>query len=168
MIFLTEKECVEWCKKHSIEVDESSKPIIPPNQHSLSFYKPVISSVQLSLSRYLIECLGDFGSILFWIMDWPLYKADEMAMILSLRKGYNETRDLIDAPGYVVDKEEIDKLVGYVFLMIAYEWDSFFVTNHSRTMIFISHDGYIVIYNNDKQKIEELREIITDYKLDIM
>jgi len=160
MEFLTKKECVNWCKEHTIKVAECPMP----DGYSLSFPIPKIAGVQGALSRSLIEWFGDYDEVLFWVTDWPLYKADEMELFLSIRKGQAENRDLIQAPGCIIVKKDEEKIKGYIFLMMAFLWDSYLIASDN-TAIFTSHEEYMDMISQDKHKHDQIKAILESFDI---
>jgi len=104
---------------------------------------------------------------MLWILDWPLYHSDEMELLIRLRKGHGENRTLINTPGHVLVKDEREELVGFLFLMMAFGWDSLLLAARPTRIILISHDNFIKVLHGCEQKVLRIQEIVKTFGIQI-
>jgi hypothetical protein len=63
--------------------------------------------------------------ILVHVTDWPTYEPAEMAVVDALRHAWDESRNLIDAPGHLFPAEESELAVALFGHTGNYEWNAY-------------------------------------------
>jgi hypothetical protein len=156
---ITPPECLDWLEAKKIDaVSDRGFPEVVGN-YEVFFAAPDKARLQTILARELVEWIGEFETVLFWISDWPAYKPEEMAIITALRRAHGEDRWLIDAPGHIFTREEKDELIGWVSLMMAFGWDGFLFAAPFRGKMFqTSHEDFIWITSEDLESFTAARQ----------
>ena len=75
-----------------------------------------------------------FDFALLQFTDWPLYEADEMAVVCALRAAGSEARPLIVTPGHLFNATECDLLAGMFSLAAFYRWSAYLYFDHHTTL----------------------------------
>jgi hypothetical protein len=165
---LTPPESADWLRAHCIEgLSEDASPCVF-GDYEVFAEAPRDARAQQRFARDLLSWIGDFEAALFWLTDWPFYKADEMALLSSLRKSHGEDRRLIDAPGHVFASTERDEIIGWVSLMMCFGWDSYlFAWPFQGAMFQTSHDDFVWLLSSDAERFSEAQRIVRGYELKI-
>src|SRR5262245_12356448 len=123
MKIVTNEESRRWCKENGLEIERPHRRD-PRICNGTRFLTEAKASIAEALVRNTIANRR-FSRGLVWILDWPLYKPDEMAVVKRLRSSIGESRSLIDAPGHIFDAEEVDDCIGLFNLCVQYFWMRF-------------------------------------------
>jgi hypothetical protein len=168
MLSITDMECVDWLKSHEIDaLDDSDFPEMV-GAYEVFFASPIEARAQLRLARDLINWISPFDTALFWCTDWPFYQPEEMAITKALRRGHNELRSLMEAPGHLFNWEEREELIGWVALMINFGWDSYvFPSPFSGEMFKTSHEDFLWVSTSAGEKLKAARNFPRKYGLQI-
>jgi hypothetical protein len=166
MNIVTHEEARHWCGKHDLELDRPSwrDPRICNNVRFLTEGK---QSIVEALIRNAVV-YRQFEGALVWILDWPLYNPDEMAVIMRLRSSVGESRRLIDAPGHVFDANEVHDCTGLFNLCVQYFWDAFLYVPASGLLVFNSHDGLQYVSSTSDIDRDQLKADIKRYNLTVV
>ncbi len=65
------------------------------------------------------------------------------------RMSYGERRGLIDSPGHIFEKTEIEDAISFVILAVLFLGDCYVVTPKHSKFLFFSHDEYGLAKNVD-------------------
>jgi hypothetical protein len=165
---LTPPESADWLRIRRIEgLCEDATPCAL-GDYEVFATAPRDARAQQRLARDLVSWLGESEAALFWLTDWPFYKADEMALVSSLRKSHGEHRRLIEAPGHIFAAGERDEMIGWVFLMMCFGWDAYlFASPFQGNMFQTSHEDFVWLLSSDANRFSEAQRIIRGYELKI-
>lgn len=143
---LTRDECIAWIVASGINgVDDDGEPSVV-GEHGIRSRAPTNAREIERLSSDLVRWVGRFDRALLWVTDWPFYLPEEMALVQALRRGHNETKDLINAPGHLFEWCELEELGGWVALMLAWGWDAYlFTVPFTERMFQTSHEDSVWI-----------------------
>lgn len=120
---LTDDEILTWLKNQSVTGKPYGRADSPT--HYVQFRCPA-SLVQISLFiRAAIDVISPADELLVHITDWAHYQPHELLAINSLRRSIGDGRELIDAPGVLVDRANLDFAVSIFGLAAAYRWDGY-------------------------------------------
>jgi hypothetical protein len=164
----TNTECLEWLESHRIEgVSAEGWPEVV-GDYEVLFAAPRDARAQGLLARDLVAWVGEFEAALFWLSDWPFYKADEMAIISGLRRAHGEHRKLLDAPGHLFASGEREELTGWVSLMMSFGWDGHLFPFPFRGSMFqTSHEDFVWVVASDTNQFGQARKVVRKYELKI-
>jgi hypothetical protein len=165
---LTDTECQEWLRQENIDaVDARGLPEVV-GDYEVFFEAPKDARTQHTLAHEMIEWIGEIGTALLWLSDWPFAAPSENALVTALRCGHGERRSLIDAPGHLFRAEERNELVGWVFLMMGFGWDAYlFVSPFRGSMFQTSHEDFVWTTTSEVQVHRRAQQIVRDYKLTV-
>lgn len=71
---------------------------------------------------------------------WP--SGQRMHIFERFRKSYDETRQLIDAPGHIFQCSEMEISISLVCISVLFLWDCYVVVPDSPKLLFFSHDAF--------------------------
>jgi hypothetical protein len=164
---ITSGECIDWLAKHDAKGSFAAGPELI-GDYEVMFAAPKEGRLQAILARQLVSWVGEFETALFWLSDWPFYQPDEMAIIMSMRRGHGECREVIDAPGHVFNITERDEMVGWISLMINFGWDGHLYTSPFHGNMFqTSHEDFIWATSSDRQRYNEISILVREWPLEI-
>lgn len=133
---------------------------------AVRFEIPSRAGVQIALSEALVSAIPDVSRSLLWVSDWPLYKEQEMALMMRIRAGYGESRLLIEAPGHILEEADRSILAGLLFLMQAFGWDSYYLTPDAQTLLRTTHHERMEVLTRDARFATKIREIGAQFSLE--
>jgi hypothetical protein len=166
MNVVTEEESQQWCAKHELEVDRPNWRD-PRICNGVRFLTEGKQSIVEALIRNTVVN-RQFEGALVWILDWPLYSPDEMAVVMRFRRSVGEVRWLIDAPGHVFEADEIHDCTGLFNLCVQYFWDAFLYVPASGLLVFNSHDGLQYISSTSDVDRDRLKTDLKRYNLTVV
>lgn len=116
---LSIQEMEEWLSEVGIRKNDSGFPDLQ-NLPAFRTFLPEKVFQNQEVGREVVSIFGNWKHLLVWIFDWPMYKQDQMAVVLQLRKSNRESRDLVDAPGHLFSENEKELAAGIVGLCLMY------------------------------------------------
>jgi len=165
---LSDVECLDWLEVNNIDAaDERGLPEAVGDCEIL-FAAPTVGRTQQRVARELVEWLGNFENALLWIADWPLYQPEEMAIVLTMRRGYAEHRALLAAPGLLFAWEERELLIAWLFFLTTFGWDGYlFPSPFAGSMLQTSHDDFLRITSSNAEHLALAASLPRKYDLAI-
>ena len=143
MLFLSEKEAVNWCLRNQITLDDRKLPEFSPNLHLQQFDIPPDAGQRVALVKSQVERFRDDGEILIWITDWSVWESGERLHIFyKFRQSYGENRLLIDIPVHVISKDEFEDGLSIITLAVLFLWDCYVLSKAGEKFLFYSHDEF--------------------------
>src|SRR5207245_2304990 len=108
-----------------------------------------------------------FPGALIVFTDWALYKPDEMALVQAIRRGHEERRWLIDAPGHLFEKSEENEAIGHCYLAAIFGWSAYlYLASGAVTMLFWEGD-LVDVWCPEETLARALRKVVQSYELRI-
>ena len=75
--------------------------------------------------------------------DWSVWPSGQRMHVFDrFRLSYGETRPLIESPGHVFGRRDIEDAISFVTIAILFLWDCYVVTPKRSKLLFFSHDEY--------------------------
>jgi len=121
---LTEFEIATWLDDQCVTPAPYGNHGSPT--HCLQFKHPVQPVANSEFIRQFLNATS--GEILIHITDWPLHSPAEMAIADAIRRQWNETRNLIDAPGHLFAPNESELAIAMFGHTGNYEWNAYLYT----------------------------------------
>src|SRR6266436_7441253 len=126
-----------------------------------------------SLSTQLVDWLPNACERMLWLKNWETYPPDQTMLFEAVRRGCQESRHIIDAPGHLFQSSQYDRkdydtrtaqdheenavMWGLLLLMIMLNWDGYLVAPNGDCIEI--GDMSIAISSSDDAKITEAHEI---------
>jgi hypothetical protein len=152
MKVLSREETVAWCGEHEIALSDFGLP--ERSDASGKFIIPEDAQKRVNLVSRGMAAFGDKPLFLVWLDDWAVWPSGQRMHVFDrFRMSYGENRWLINSPGHVFDKNEIDDAVSFVTLAALFLWDCYVVTPKRSTLLFFSHDEYGLIKGIDREML---------------
>src|SRR4051812_47122252 len=139
-IFSTE-ETRAWCLQHEIALNDFGLP--NSFDASAKFQIPQDAQKRVYLVLRALREFSDGCSLLVWFDDWAVWPSGQrMHIFQRFRMSYGETRPLIDAPGHLFERGEIEDAISFVTIAVLFLWDCYVVAPSSTKLVFFSHDEF--------------------------
>jgi hypothetical protein len=116
---------------------------------------------------------------MLWFTNWATYQPDPTILFEAIRRGCNENRHIIDAPGHLfesspydrqdydtrtkLDYEENTLMWGFLHLIIACQLGGYLVAPNGDCIEV--DDTSLAISSEDSAKIAEARELVGGFNL---
>jgi hypothetical protein len=140
--FLSTEETLSWCKEHDIAL-RSDFCLPERSDTSAEFKIPEDAQKRVALASRLMTGFAGTTHVLVWFDDWSVWQSGQRMHIFErFRMSYGETRPLIQCPGHVFDKDELDDAISFVTLAVLFLWDCYVVIPKREKLLFFSHDEY--------------------------
>lgn len=143
MRFLTTSECARWCDGRGLPTPGRLRESPVPNRCVPHHFKiPADAGARVALCRILWNLPGEWiqGERLLWVHEWSVWPSGEhMPLFTKWRAAFGESRELIEAPGHVVEpREDVDGLSVLVMAAL-FLWDCW-VYAENGAVVMMSHD----------------------------
>ena len=160
---LTRSECSEWLKRNNLV--ESPYQKCRENLY-VQFEAPGKPRRLTAFARRLMAILGPFSGALILFEDWSPCESDAMALIDAIRRGYDERRFLIDAPGHLFESTEADQVIGLCYLTLLFGWTAYLYLPQpvSATVLFWEGD-LMDVWVQDGDMRDGVREMVKEFEL---
>jgi hypothetical protein len=141
MKVLSPQEAAAWCQARHVALDYRGFP--DRFGADLKFEIPLDAQKRVYLVSQAMEDFRDEPLFLVWFDNWSVWPSGQRMHIFDrLRMSYGETRRLLDSPGYVFDRTEIEDGTSFVTIAALFLWDCFVVNQSSTKFLYLSHDEY--------------------------
>jgi hypothetical protein len=115
----------------------------------------------LFVSQWFASELAHRRPVLLWVTEsdiglsnWHLY--------YRLRQSYGDYRLLDDAPGHLCLDYESEDMASLLQLSMLNGWDASFVPELDYVSLTFSHHGFIDVFSDNAELVEEIRKVTTD------
>jgi hypothetical protein len=114
---LTYQQCFDWCQAHGYPVTGAGKfgrpaPMVQEKFRYVPLVYPKDSGRKVELSLSIIEAAPKSTELLLWVSDWAVWHGyHHMPLFSRFREAFGERRPLIEAPGHLIAKEDLDDAV---------------------------------------------------------
>ncbi len=146
MQFFTEDDCRSWAERRGFPLGERPFSVLadqPPFSVRM-FRIPADAGKRVALARSLWDDVGrGRPETLVWMTDWSVWPSGEhMPLVVSLRRGFGEARDLGKAPGMLARLGEDDDALSMLVVAILFLWDCWLLAVDGSIAVSLSHDEY--------------------------
>src|SRR5215510_11099588 len=151
MRVLSTQETVEWCRAHHVALSNWGLP--ERSDADFGFAIPEDVQKRVSLVGEAMEAFRDEPLLLVWFADWAVWPSGQRMHVFDrFRMSYGETRRLIDSPGHVFDRAELEDGKSFVTIAVLFLGDCLVVNQGSTKLLYLSHDEYGVTKGIDIQE----------------
>jgi hypothetical protein len=157
----------DWCAIRGLTFAPSPRCTDARINNGIRFLTEGKQAVTKAVIRCIVGHYG-FDEAIVWITDWPLYRPDEMAVVMRLRASVGELRRLIDAPAHLFGSEETADCIGLFNLCIQYYWDALLFVPASGLFVFNSHDGIQYVSSLSEPRRNEIKEMLVEFDLELL
>src|SRR5689334_10764800 len=127
MRFLSSPEIKSWCEQNRIPVNDFELP--DRSGAELRFKIPADAQKRVVLVNGAMKSFDQEPVILVWFDDWSVWPSGQrMHVFERFRKSYGESRPLIEAPGQLFDRTELEDACSFVTIALLFLWDCYVVT----------------------------------------
>jgi len=167
MRFFTQSECIAWCTKLLLPLNESGVPIgTADRSFRLRCVVPEPPGRVLWLARYLEDILQPRGDCLVWITGFGIFPSSENNhLYYRLRQSYFDHRLLSEAPGHLCLDYQRAEVVTLLYLGMLYSWDMHIIPCAGFGHAFLSHDSGLHIALGSPAQIENAARALTDAEI---
>lgn len=143
---LSSAEITTWLENQNVTAKPGFQSYSPA--YFLQFEVPSGSLKNWAFIRNFL--LNADQEVLVHITDWSTYSPAEMEVISAIRLKWGETRILLDAPGHLISKSEMELTVAIFGHTVNCQWSSYlYLPNDSGT--FFNWEGELYDYWTDDQ-----------------
>jgi hypothetical protein len=154
MRILTKEDSRELVKGITLEAFVSRLS----NQLSLvggAYSIPVNSGAQTALSKLFAYLLFSDARVCIYVTDWSI-ATEHLDLFYGYRRSVGETRTLIEAPVHLFEPAEKDALISVLCIVFYFFWDAWVFDLGGRSLLRISHDGWLEIRTADEELIKNV------------
>jgi len=160
MFFLTTSQCEAEARAYGISSKDLAKWKEKPRHRKkwpaeLFFGDPPILAYELA--GVIASWLHDFDHVVFWVVENGIWH-ENLHLYYRLKASYGDFRQLGDARGHYFHSFERADLVTFLHLALEFGWGGYLLSADTR--MFISHDGWLVVYS-ETQRERILKDIRT-------
>lgn len=133
-----------------------------------AYAKPTSVGVLIALSRLFAYRLIQNAPVCVYLTAWGI--ATELPdLFYGYRRSLGgDSRPLIEAPVHWIEQNEEEVLVSMLFMILAFCWDAWIFDVSGRTMIRVSHDGWIEIRANEEEAARDIAFDMHDYGVPLL
>jgi hypothetical protein len=166
MQFFSRNDCISWCKQAKIPAALSfNSSGLGQFKYELNFVCPKESARQLALCDWILDQVEVVPSLLYTHNDALLARDYEMALFDRIRKGYGAIASVETAPGQLFDSESRYDVGGFLFLVMAFKWDSMLAFAKDELVMITSHDEIIRIACSSQKLMDGVGNICQRFNL---
>jgi hypothetical protein len=141
MKVMSKQEAAAWCEANSINLSDYGLP--ERSIADVRFKIPIDAQQRVALVALAMRAFTDEATYLVWFDDWSVWPSGQrMHVFERFRLSYGETRRMIDSPGHVFVRDEIEDAISYVTIAALFLWDCYVVAPRGVKLLYLSHDEY--------------------------
>jgi hypothetical protein len=171
---LTYDESEAWFASFGVRITEHRSLSFPPQ--SARERRILISDIKCDAPRLiffsdqLVEWLPIGRDRMLWLNNWETYPPSQTIFFEKVRRGCNENRHIIEAPGHLFEQsthgkadyerrtvhehEETATMAGLLLLLVCFNWDGYLLGERGEHYIMIRDNGIVICSSRDS-KIKE-------------
>jgi hypothetical protein len=140
MNIVTEREAVEWCRRHGCPLNNSGLPAVRHTTDAPHLSIPSDAGKRTALVKDQMSRLAIDNSCLVWLDDWNVWPSGQWHHLFErFRLSYGCPNPLIEKPAHIVEKTEFDAAVSIAVYAVLMLWDCYVITD-SGAWVYYSHD----------------------------
>jgi hypothetical protein len=128
---LSHTESAAWCVKHRYPIIDANHygrpaPVVRKQFEEIQLVYPANSGKMVFLASEVIRWFSVNGNaeLLLWIDDWGVFPGCEhIPLFMRFRQALGESRALIEAPGHLLEVDELDDAVSVLAIALLFGWD---------------------------------------------
>ncbi len=128
---------------------------------------PLEAGRQTALSKLFAYLLFNHSDVCIYITGWSI-ATEHLDLLYGYRRSVGETRPLIEAPIHVFEPTEKDAFISVLCIVFYFFWDAWVFDLGGRSLVRISHDGWLEIRTNDEELTKEVAAALEDYKIPLL
>jgi hypothetical protein len=143
---LETSEAIEWCKFHSIHLDDQQRPDTAARDlQRRRFEIPSRASQHAWFCNFIENSLRPWrGRCLFWVTAWGIWESSEnWHLYYRLRESYGDRKLIEEAPAHLFLSYESSDLISFLQIALSMGWDFYVLTEADYSRVFVSHDEWI-------------------------
>jgi hypothetical protein len=142
MEILSKEQTTAWCSRHEIDLNDRGLPDLSGSS-TIKFEIPADAQQRVTLVSRETGAFCREPLFLVWFRDWAVWPSGQRMQVSDrFRLSYGETRSLVDSPGHVFGRDEIEDAISYVTLAVLFLWDCYVVAPKGGKLLFFSHDEF--------------------------
>lgn len=116
---------------------------------------PESVSAQGEWTRMLLDILGDSEEYVILLKDWNVFSLDGgvVQIVEGFRASFGERRNLMEAPGHLFGRNELDSLNGFLRLIMAFEWGAYVMAIDNQNIIIDIFDRFVRVICPDENNL---------------
>ncbi|MCU1311983.1 MAG: hypothetical protein JWO20_3108 [Candidatus Angelobacter sp.] len=118
-----------------------------------AFTRPNISGKQIVLSNFFKYLMLRDSPVYLYVTAWGI-ATEHLDLFYGYRRSMGEVRPLIEAPVHVFEPAEGDAFVSVLSMAFFFSWDAWVFDFTERTLLRISHDGWLEFRASDEELIK--------------
>ena len=100
---------------------------------------------------------ANFEGGLLWLVDWDFgSETTDRVGLKLLRSIRDTTTELLEKPGHLFGASDFVEANTIVSLPGLFQWDAFFIPESGSPLVFISHEGYVVLSCREQLEYKRL------------
>ena len=165
MKVISKPECYDWLKANlgtNFTVEN-----VAEYPYGVAYLLPPDTGKKTALARALVGVLHVYSPGLLWITAtgiWP--SSENMPLFEAYRRSLGEGRPIHAAPGHVFDGSDLTQLECLLDLALYFYWDSILIEAPAGLAIKTSHDEYVSIRTNDRDRLSHIERTLVDLGLE--
>jgi hypothetical protein len=158
MNFITEKECSDWLERNEILRAPYRRKPLPDKLQWIQFAPRARSDSEIV--EDLVATAGNFEGCLVKIEDWNWDSEYEGDPTAALRAAHGEERSLIEVPGFVFQREDLEAAEDLCRTILSRGWTAYlYFLSRSATILFWEGD-LIDFWTADADTLHRVEQMI--------
>jgi|SRR5262245_19751681 len=141
MNVFSKQETLSWCQAHHVALGHDGLP--EKFDADFKFEIPVDAGRRVALVNRAMQAFADEPVLLVWFTEWGVWTSGQRMHVFDrFRLSYGETRRLMDSPGHLFERTEMEDTISFVTIGVLFLWDCHIVVPQRRKLLHFSHDEF--------------------------
>jgi len=132
-----------------------------------AYAKPTSAGLLIALSKLFAYRLVQDAPVCIYVTAWGI-AAEIPDLFYGYRRSIGDSRPLIEAPVHWFEQNEEEALVSVLFMIFAFCWDAWIFDISGRTLIKVSHDGWLEIRANEQEAVRDIAFDMHEYGVPLL
>jgi hypothetical protein len=134
-----------------------------------AYSTPTSSLKHIALSNLFVYLLFRDSPVCIYITGWGVATSmDVLDLFYGYRRSHGESRPLMEAPVHVFEPIDHDALISVFRMVFFFFWDAWLIDLAGRSLLRLSHDGWLEVRARDESIIKEVAVELKDYDISLL
>ena len=164
---LTLTQISDWLSANHLPESPYHEPADSPHRHYLQCSVPTSYLKQEAfMACYYEQIIPDAHSLIH-ITDWGLYRQTQMIAVTSIRSTVGESRNLVDAPGLLLDPQSQDHGIALFSLTTSFAWSSCLYSPPDRCILHNWEGELFHFWTDSDSQLHHMKTLIQQFNLQV-
>jgi hypothetical protein len=132
-----------------------------------AYSAPLTSGKQIALSKLFAYLVLKDSPVCLYVTSWGV-GTEHLDLFYGYRRSLGENRPLIEAPLHLFERTDEDAFISILCMVFFFSWDASVFDTAGRSLLQISHDGWLEVRTNDEELAKDIAIELENYRIPLL